>query len=66
MTRNGPVVLGAIILGVTISFGCRKKASDEIDFGTVEGSEYRNRYFGMTMSIPSDWRVQDRESTQRL
>jgi len=46
--------------------GCEKKASDEIDFGSVENSTYRNNYFGMSMKIPAGWSVQDQDTQKRL
>jgi hypothetical protein len=46
--------------------GCEKKASDEIDFGTVENSTYRNNYFGMSMKIPVEWSVQGQEIQKKI
>jgi hypothetical protein len=46
--------------------GCGKKASDEIDFGAVEKSVYRNEYFGFSITLPADWSIQDQESKQRI
>ena len=46
--------------------GCREKASEEVDRGAFSGSVYRNNYFGMTITIPSDWSIQDSKSMQTL
>jgi hypothetical protein len=51
--------------------GCRKKVSEKknsekIDFGTIENSIYKNKYFGLTVTIPSDWSIQNQESRQRM
>ncbi len=54
-------MLLAVILG-----GCGKKASDEIDFGTVEDSIYQNQYFGLSLEVPSGWTVQDQEAQKRI
>ncbi len=40
--------------------------SKEIDFGTIEDSVYRNEYFGMTVSFPPDWSVQDQRAQNDL
>ncbi|MBW8034250.1 MAG: hypothetical protein FVQ79_00865 [Planctomycetes bacterium] len=55
-----------IVLSVVFLSGCEKKASDEIDFGTVEGSVYRNEYFGLSISFPSGWSIQDQETQKEL
>ena len=46
--------------------GCGKKASDEIDFGTLSDSVYRNKYFGFSVTLPKDWSVQDQKAQRRL
>ena len=48
------------------SIGCQEKASEEVDRGAFAGSVYRNNYFGMTITIPSDWSIQDSKSMQTL
>ena len=42
------------------------KASEEVDFGTFENGVYRNKYFGMRITIPPDWSIQDRESMEGM
>jgi len=55
------------ILALTLLFtGCGKKASDEIDFGTLSNSVYRNKYFGLSVTLPKDWSVQDQKAQRRL
>jgi len=51
---------------IVLFAGCRKRASDEIDFGAVENSTYRNDYFGLSVKLPSEWSVQDKETRQKL
>lgn len=51
---------------IVLFAGCRKRASDEIDFGAVENSTYRNDYFGLSVKLPSEWSVQDKETQQKL
>ncbi len=46
--------------------GCGKKVSDEIDFGAVEDSTYRNNYFGLSMKLPPEWNVQSQEMQQKI
>lgn len=48
------------------SSGCREKASEEVDRGAFAGSVYRNNYFGMTITMPSDWSIQDSKSMQTI
>jgi hypothetical protein len=45
--------------------GCGKKP-EEIDFGVVENSVYRNDYLGFRMKLPPAWSVQDREAQKRI
>ncbi len=52
--------------GFIFSTGCQEKASEEVDRGVFAGSVYRNNYFGMTITIPSDWSIQDSKSMQAL
>jgi len=46
--------------------GCGKKAGNEIDFGTFNHSVYTNNYFGLAVTIPADWSIQDREAQRRI
>jgi hypothetical protein len=66
MTRTKLFRTAQIIVLSTLLIGCNKKASDEIDFGTINNSVYTNNYFGMTVAIPSDWNVQDQAAQQQL
>jgi hypothetical protein len=59
--RIAPAILLAMLL-----FGCTKKAADEVDFGTLNNSVYRNDYFGFSVSLPADWNVQDQRAQQQL
>ncbi len=59
-------ILVLFIATMMFSPGCGQKATDEIDFGTVKNSTYRNEYFGLTVALPPDWSVQDQETRQRL
>ena len=55
-----------LILVLALLAGCEKKASEEIDFGTVTDSVYHNNYFGLNVPFPKDWSVQDQSEQQRL
>ena len=55
-----------IMVFMTFHAGCGKKASDEIDFGTVKKSVYHNDYFGLSMKIPEGWSVQNQETLQEM
>jgi len=54
-----------IIVLILLVVGCEKKASEEIDFGTINNSVYKNNYFGMTATLPSDWSIQSQEAQKR-
>ncbi len=59
-----------LLLPLLLAFvaGCQetKPAAEEIDFGTLENSVYRNEYFGMSVTLPPDWSVQDAETRREL
>jgi hypothetical protein len=55
-----------LTLSAVLSAGCGKKASDEIDFGSVKNSVYHNEYFGLTVTLPSEWSVQDAEARRQI
>ena len=55
-----------LILLLALLAGCEKKASDEIDFGTVTDSVYHNNFFALNVPFPKDWSVQDQTEQQRL
>lgn len=57
------VILAACFI---FSSGCQEKASEEVDRGAFLGPVYRNNYFGMAITIPSDWSIQDSKSMQTL
>jgi hypothetical protein len=44
---------------ILCTVGCSRKASEEIDFGTIQDSVYHNDYFGLSVTVPADWSVQD-------
>ena len=54
-----------ILLGIsTVAFG--QGNAGKIDFGSIEGSVYRNRYFGLKLTIPEKWQVQDDETKKQI
>jgi hypothetical protein len=66
MSRTKLLCTAQIIVLAVLLIGCGKKASDEIDFGTFNNSVYTNNYFGLTVTIPADWSIQDQEAQRRL
>lgn len=61
------IALFAHVFALTLLFiGCQKRASDEIDFGTLSDSIYTNKYFGFSVKLPKDWNVQDQDVQKRL
>ncbi len=45
---------------------CGKKQDAKIDLGTIEGSIYKNKYFGFSLKIPEKWQVQDNETKKMI
>lgn len=45
---------------------CAKKQEAKIDLGTIEGSVYKNNYFGFSLKIPEKWQVQDNETKKMI
>jgi hypothetical protein len=58
--------ISAIIISTFVFSGCRKKASEEIGFGSMDGSVYANEYFELTIELPTDWTLQDSEDQKQL
>jgi len=58
----------AIVAGLCVltGGGCGKKPAAQMDGGRFEGPLYRNDYLGMTITIPSDWSIQDPQTTRQL
>jgi len=55
-----------LLLCFSVFGGCRRKAADEVDLGTLNNSVYQNRYFGFQVTVPSAWSIQDREQREHL
>lgn len=60
------MIVACLLAVVVFGLGCQKKAAEEIDYGKVESSVYRNNYFGMSVTLPSDWSVQDEAAREEL
>jgi len=63
---NKQVLTLLIVITAALSSGCQSKASDEIDYGTIENSVYKNEYFGLSLTVPDGWSVQDRAAQKHL
>src|SRR5215471_10290945 len=56
-----------IIFGMFVcSSAYPQRGTQGLDAGTVQGSTYTNKYFGMQVHIPEGWQVQDNEATRAL
>lgn len=55
-----------LLAGAALLAGCEKKAADEIDYGTIKDSVYENNYLGFSISIPTNWAVQDLEAQRQI
>jgi hypothetical protein len=65
LTTKVTYIIFFITCAVLIA-GCRKKASEEVDAGVVENSVYSNKYFGMSVTLPTDWNIQNQKSLKQL
>ena len=54
-----------LVLGLVLA-SCQKKAAEEIDYGSVTDSVYRNAYFDFHLPIPKDWSIQDQQAQRRM
>lgn len=52
-----------MVAGVCVLAGCGKKPGEQMDVGRFEGSVYHNDYLGFEITIPADWTIQDRQTT---
>lgn len=56
-----------IILATVLTFsGCRNKQEEQVDLGQIKGTQYENNYFGLSLSLPKDWEVQDMKAQQQV
>ncbi len=60
------IVLVSLVLFLCVILVCGKQNAVEFDLGTISGSTYENKYFGLTITIPSGWEVQKRETAKML
>ncbi len=65
---NGVYFVVAVLMccGVLLCPGCRKKATEEVDFGIIQDSVYTNQYFSFTIKFPEDWSALDYETQKEL
>ncbi len=64
--RYGRLCLCIVLaLGGLVECGCGKKAGEQMDAGRFEGPVYHNDYLGLTITLPSDWHVQDPQTAQQ-
>ena len=56
-----------IALTCLASPGCDQKAPEvQLDAGYFRGSQYRNDYLGMSLTLPETWVIQDEEARRQL
>jgi len=58
-----------VSLWICVLTGCdaaNKSPRGELDFGTISGSTYSNKYFGLTITLPNGWATQDHEAQRKL
>jgi hypothetical protein len=64
--RRDQVWLWIAVSCMLAPLGCAKKAPEKIDAGSFEGPVYSNKYLGFTLTIPSDWSIQDQQTQKQL
>ncbi len=69
------ILIAALFVLPLITCGCRSKTADKSeqrqtskkpDLGIIEGSTYKNNYFGFGMEIPYRWNAQDKKARQKI
>ena len=60
------LVFICLIASLFICSGCKKAPIEKIGFGTLENSVYRNDYFNLSITLPSDWHALDDEARKDL
>ncbi len=66
MNRDKSMNFILVVLCLAFFGQCKKKASEEIDSGTIENSVFRNKYFGLTVTLPDNWSIQSAESNKEM
>jgi hypothetical protein len=66
LKKNNHFILILLLLLFNSSFVFAQGNAAKIDFGSIEGSVYSNRYFGLKLTIPENWQVQDDETKKRI
>ncbi len=64
--KNGRLILVLFVVSMPLLTGCQRKAVDEVGLGSLEGSVYTNKYFGLTVTLPAGWSNQDQKSLREL
>lgn len=42
------------------------EVTKDFDYGKTEGNVYSNKYFGLTLEFPSEWKIQTKEEMQQI
>ena len=63
--------IASSITSTILLSGCRKKVTEEkppeeLDLGIIINSIYKNKYFGFSITVPSDWSIQDQNNRQQM
>jgi hypothetical protein len=64
--RYGGICFSIVVGLCVLAGGCGKKPPEQMNSGRFEGSVYHNDYLGMTITIPSEWTIQDLKTTQQI
>ncbi len=65
MRRINHRIIVATVVVLLAAAACMK-SQPKLDFGTIEGSVYRNAYFGLELNIPATWNIQDSEQKKAM
>lgn len=60
------LILSILILLCSATIATGQNDSTKLDYGTLDGSVYTNRYFGLQLTIPARWQVPDDQAKARI
>lgn len=65
--RHGVICLSLVAgLCALAGGGCSKRPSEQMGGGRFEGPRYYHDYLGLTITFPSDWSIQDPQTTRQM
>ena len=66
LRKNSRLIFILFLLFYSPTQTVGQKTIAKIDFGSIEGTTYTNRYFGLKLTIPENWQIQDDETKKKM